>query len=131
MGPLLLIDAQVWASGDYLSAASVRLLGGLPLHSGGPAQGKRLIIANATGCSSIWGGTAGWVPYTKDKETGRGVAWGNSLFEDNAEFGLGQFLAVRQRRLQLKDRVKASHVYPGRGRCMRCVPPDGCSVGAL
>jgi len=70
--------------------------------------GKRLIIANATGCSSIWGGTAGWVPYTKDKATGRGVAWGNSLFEDNAEFGLGQFLAVKQRRLQLKDRVKAA-----------------------
>lgn len=67
--------------------------------------GQRLIIANATGCSSIWGGTAGWVPYTKDKKTGKGVAWGNSLFEDNAEYGFGQFSAVQQRRLQLKDRV--------------------------
>jgi len=70
--------------------------------------GKRLIIANATGCSSIWGGTAGWVPYTKDKKTGRGVAWGNSLFEDNAEFGCGQLLAVKQRRLRLVDLVKAA-----------------------
>eukprot|EP00928_Gymnodinium_smaydae_P053914 TRINITY_DN3779_c0_g1_i7.p1 TRINITY_DN3779_c0_g1~~TRINITY_DN3779_c0_g1_i7.p1 ORF type:complete len:1846 (-),score=416.50 TRINITY_DN3779_c0_g1_i7:209-5746(-) len=70
--------------------------------------GKRLIVANATGCSSIWGGTAGWVPYTKDKATGRGVAWGNSLFEDNAEFGCGQFLAIQQRRAQLKDRVKSA-----------------------
>jgi len=70
--------------------------------------GKRMIIANATGCSSIWGGTAGWVPYTKDKATGRGVAWGNSLFEDNAEFGCGQLLAVKQRRLQLRDRVQAA-----------------------
>jgi len=70
--------------------------------------GKRLIVANATGCSSIWGGTAGWVPYTKDKQTGKGVAWGNSLFEDNAEFGLGQFLAVQQRRAQLRDRIEAA-----------------------
>lgn len=69
--------------------------------------GKRLIVANATGCSSIWGGTAGWVPYTKDKETGKGAAWGNSLFEDNAEYGLGQFLAVKQRRQQLAGRVRA------------------------
>eukprot|EP00932_Pfiesteria_piscicida_P008580 SRR837773.1905.p1 GENE.SRR837773.1905~~SRR837773.1905.p1 ORF type:complete len:458 (+),score=207.03 SRR837773.1905:100-1374(+) len=75
--------------------------------------GKRLIIANATGCSSIWGGTAGWVPYTKDQKTGRGVAWGNSLFEDNAEFGCGQYLAIRQRRLQLADRVKAALIKSG------------------
>merc|ERR1719420_2051994 len=66
--------------------------------------GKRMIIANATGCSSIWGGTAGWVPYTTDKATGKGVAWANSLFEDGAEFGCGQYLGVKQRRLQLKDR---------------------------
>jgi pyruvate-ferredoxin/flavodoxin oxidoreductase len=70
--------------------------------------GKRMIIANATGCSSIWGGTAGWVPYTTDKATGKGVAWGNSLFEDNAEFGCGQLLSIKQRRMQLKDRVTAA-----------------------
>ncbi|CAE8716661.1 unnamed protein product [Polarella glacialis] len=75
--------------------------------------GKRLIVANATGCSSIWGATAGWVPYTKDKITGKGVAWGNSLFEDNAEFGLGQFMGVKQRRRQLRDRVEAALARAG------------------
>ncbi|CAE8684018.1 unnamed protein product [Polarella glacialis] len=76
--------------------------------------GKRLIVANATGCSSIWGATAGWVPYTKDKVTGKGVAWGNSLFEDNAEFGLGQFMGVKQRRRQLRDRVEAALARAGK-----------------
>ena len=76
--------------------------------------GKRLIVANATGCSSIWGGTAGWVPYTKDKVTGKGTAWGNSLFEDNAEYGLGQFMAVKQRRRQLRDRVEAAVARAGK-----------------
>jgi pyruvate-ferredoxin/flavodoxin oxidoreductase len=50
--------------------------------------GDRLIIANATGCSSIYGGNLPTTPYTKDRD-GRGPAWANSLFEDNAEFGLG------------------------------------------
>ena len=50
--------------------------------------GDRAMIANATGCSSIYGGTAPSVPYTTNK-AGRGPAWANSLFEDNAEFGLG------------------------------------------
>jgi len=68
--------------------------------------GDRMIIANATGCSSIWGGPAGWVPYTVDKETGRGPAWGNSLFEDNAEYGLGMMLSVKQRRVHLKQCVE-------------------------
>ena len=51
--------------------------------------GERMLIANATGCSSIWGGSFPSNPYTANKETGRGPAWANSLFEDNAEFGLG------------------------------------------
>jgi pyruvate-ferredoxin/flavodoxin oxidoreductase len=55
--------------------------------------GDRLLIANATGCSSIYGGNLPTTPYTKNKE-GRGPAWSNSLFEDNAEFGLGMRLAV-------------------------------------
>ncbi|CAK9027373.1 Pyruvate dehydrogenase [NADP(+)] (CpPNO) (Pyruvate:NADP(+) oxidoreductase) [Durusdinium trenchii] len=76
--------------------------------------GKRLIVANATGCSSIWGGTAGWVPYATDKETGKGAAWGNSLFEDNAEYGLGQVIHVRQRRRQLRDRVEAALARAGK-----------------
>jgi pyruvate-ferredoxin/flavodoxin oxidoreductase len=48
------------------------------------------------------------VPYTKDKKTGRGVAWGNSLFEDNAEYGLGSYLAVKHRREQLRQRIEAA-----------------------
>ncbi|MGI5935296.1 MAG: pyruvate:ferredoxin (flavodoxin) oxidoreductase [Oscillospiraceae bacterium] len=59
--------------------------------------GDRMYIANATGCSSIWGGAAPSVPYTVNRE-GRGPAWSNSLFEDNAEFGFGMLQAVKQRR---------------------------------
>jgi pyruvate/2-oxoacid:ferredoxin oxidoreductase beta subunit/pyruvate/2-oxoacid:ferredoxin oxidoreductase alpha subunit/Pyruvate/2-oxoacid:ferredoxin oxidoreductase gamma subunit len=66
--------------------------------------GDRMIIANATGCSSIYGGTFPLTPYTKDKN-GKGPAWANSLFEDNAEFGLGMRLAVDANRRQLKTNV--------------------------
>lgn len=62
--------------------------------------GDRLMIANATGCSSVWAGSAPSVPYTTNHR-GHGPAWGNSLFEDNAEFGLGMFLGVKQVRNQL------------------------------
>ncbi len=61
--------------------------------------GDRMYIANATGCSSIWGGSAPSTPYTTNKD-GKGPAWANSLFEDNAEYGYGMFLAqstIRQR----------------------------------
>ena len=61
--------------------------------------GDRMFIANATGCSSIWGGSSPSTPYTTNKE-GKGPAWANSLFEDNAEYGYGMFLAqatLRQR----------------------------------
>ena len=68
--------------------------------------GDRMFIANATGCSSIWGGSAPSTPYTVNRE-GRGPAWANSLFEDNAEYGFGMSLAVGQRREKLKDVVKA------------------------
>ena len=54
--------------------------------------GDRMYIANATGCSSIWGGSAPSTPYTVNKE-GKGPAWANSLFEDNAEYGYGMYLA--------------------------------------
>ncbi len=67
--------------------------------------GDRMIIANATGCSSIYGGSAPTVPYTKN-DKGQGPAWANSLFEDNAEFGYGMLLASKQRRLHLKDTVE-------------------------
>jgi pyruvate/2-oxoacid:ferredoxin oxidoreductase beta subunit/Pyruvate/2-oxoacid:ferredoxin oxidoreductase gamma subunit len=68
--------------------------------------GDRMIIANATGCTSIYGGTFPLTPYTKDKN-GKGPAWANSLFEDNAEFGYGMRLAVDANRRQLKTNVHA------------------------
>eukprot|EP01012_Entosiphon_sulcatum_P025353 TRINITY_DN30672_c0_g1_i1.p1 TRINITY_DN30672_c0_g1~~TRINITY_DN30672_c0_g1_i1.p1 ORF type:complete len:1821 (+),score=321.60 TRINITY_DN30672_c0_g1_i1:35-5497(+) len=67
--------------------------------------GQRMVIANATGCSSIWGGTAALTPYTTNKR-GRGPAWGNSLFEDNAEYGFGMAIATAQRRSKLRDLIQ-------------------------
>ncbi len=67
--------------------------------------GDRMIIANATGCSSIYGGSSPVCPYTTN-DAGQGPAWANSLFEDNAEFGFGINLAVNQRRAQLADTVE-------------------------
>jgi pyruvate-ferredoxin/flavodoxin oxidoreductase len=64
--------------------------------------GDRMIVANATGCSSIYGGSAPTCPYTVN-DKGYGPAWANSLFEDNAEFGYGMNLAVTQRRNKLKE----------------------------
>jgi len=64
--------------------------------------GDRMYIANATGCSSIWGGSSPSTPYTVNKE-GKGPAWANSLFEDNAEYGYGMFLGVTARRQRLSD----------------------------
>ncbi len=76
--------------------------------------GDRMYIANATGCSSIWGGSAPTTPYTKNA-LGKGPAWANSLFEDNAEYGYGMFLAqntIRQRTiakiLELKKTTKST-----------------------
>jgi len=64
--------------------------------------GDRMYIANATGCSSIWGGSSPSTPYTTNAE-GKGPAWANSLFEDNAEYGYGMFLGVTARRNRLAD----------------------------
>ncbi|AZO93670.1 pyruvate:ferredoxin (flavodoxin) oxidoreductase [Halocella sp. SP3-1] len=64
--------------------------------------GDRMIIANATGCSSIWGGSAPSTPYTTN-EDGHGPAWANSLFEDNAEYGYGMYLGMEQNRDRLAD----------------------------
>ncbi len=68
--------------------------------------GDRMYIANATGCSSIWGGSAPSTPYTTNYK-GQGPAWANSLFEDNAEFGFGMYTAVKQQRELLKEKVEA------------------------
>jgi pyruvate-ferredoxin/flavodoxin oxidoreductase len=67
--------------------------------------GDRMFIANATGCTSIWGGSIPCTPYTTDK-LGRGPAWANSLFEDNAEYGFGMLNGVKQRREKLADTVR-------------------------
>ncbi|MDR1914490.1 MAG: pyruvate:ferredoxin (flavodoxin) oxidoreductase [Clostridiales bacterium] len=64
--------------------------------------GDRMYIANATGCSSIWGGSAPSTPYTTNHK-GHGPAWANSLFEDNAEYGFGMVTAVQQRREKIAD----------------------------
>ena len=68
--------------------------------------GERMYIANATGCSSIWGGSSPATPYTVNRE-GQGPAWSNSLFEDNAEFGLGMFTGQTTLRAQTKEKVAA------------------------
>jgi len=66
--------------------------------------GDRMLVANATGCSSIWGGSAPSVPFTTN-EKGFGPAWANSLFEDNAEYGFGMALGTMQRREKLADLI--------------------------
>ncbi len=76
--------------------------------------GDRMMIANATGCTSIWGGSAPSMPYCKNAE-GKGPAWANSLFEDNAEFGLGMVVANKKIRETLAHRMNA---------CMDKVSPE-------
>ena len=68
--------------------------------------GERMYISNATGCSSIWGGSAPSTPYTVNRESGRGPAWANSLFEDNAEHGMGMAVAQKTIRNKLIGYVK-------------------------
>ena len=69
--------------------------------------GEKMFISNATGCSSIWGGTASISPYTTNKESGHGPAWINSLFEDNAEHGLGMQIGYETVRENLIKKVVA------------------------
>uniref|UniRef100_UPI003AF4327F pyruvate:ferredoxin (flavodoxin) oxidoreductase n=1 Tax=Butyricicoccus sp. TaxID=2049021 RepID=UPI003AF4327F len=73
--------------------------------------GDHMMISNATGCSSIWGGPAATSPYTVNKE-GHGPAWANSLFEDNAEHGLGMYLGQKKIRDDLKAKVEALIAVP-------------------
>ena len=68
--------------------------------------GESMMVANATGCSSIYGGSAPATPYRKNDRTGRGVAWANSLFEDNAEFGLGMATGYRKIREGLRKKAE-------------------------
>jgi len=76
--------------------------------------GDRMVVANATGCSSIWGGTFPSIPYAKNKE-GKGPTWANSLFEDNAEYGFGMRLAINSHRKVLKmhmEYLKDKNITP-------------------
>ncbi|MBE3113850.1 MAG: pyruvate:ferredoxin (flavodoxin) oxidoreductase [Actinobacteria bacterium] len=67
--------------------------------------GDRMLVANATGCSSIWGGSAPSTPYTTNAK-GKGPAWANSLFEDNAEYGYGMVLSIKQLRNKIEDYMR-------------------------
>ena len=69
--------------------------------------GEQMYISNATGCSSIWGNPAATAPYTVNKDTKKGPAWSNSLFEDNAEHGLGMYVGQKYLRDQAIETVKA------------------------
>ena len=69
--------------------------------------GDRMYIANATGCSSIWGGSAPYYCHIQQTKKVKGPAWANSLFEDNAEFGYGMYLGVKQQRKALTEKVEA------------------------
>ena len=77
--------------------------------------GDRMVVANATGCSSIYGGSSPTCPYTTNKE-GKGPAWANSLFEDNAEFGYGINLAYGQRRARLADTMTKALELGAKGK---------------
>ena len=68
--------------------------------------GERMMIANATGCSSIYGGAAPSTPYCPSQKNGHGPAWANSLFEDNAEFGYGMAVGVSKMRERIADRME-------------------------
>ncbi|MDR0206905.1 MAG: pyruvate:ferredoxin (flavodoxin) oxidoreductase [Bacteroidales bacterium] len=79
--------------------------------------GEQMMVSNATGCSSIYGGSAPATPYCKSKKTGYGPAWANSLFEDNAEYGFGMALAVKQ----LRDRIER-FMTEAIDNCKKCTP---------
>jgi len=80
--------------------------------------GDRMMIANATGCSSIWAASAPSIAYSTGSD-GRGPAWASSLFEDNAEYGYGMYLGVRQLRERLEDLVMQAHPDEGVDRGLR------------
>ncbi len=88
--------------------------------------GDRLLIANATGCSSIYGGNLPTTPYTANRD-GRGPAWSNSLFEDNAEFGLGMRIAYE--RQQAHALALLAELEPALGPELVATVAAGCAVG--
>ena len=94
--------------------------------------GERMYISNATGCSSIWGGSAPATPYTVNNKTGHGPAWANSLFEDNAEHGLGMYVGQKTIRNRLIAQVeemanseKASESFKAAAKAFLDTKDDG------
>jgi pyruvate-ferredoxin/flavodoxin oxidoreductase len=83
--------------------------------------GERMVVANATGCSSIWGASAPSAPYCTNKE-GHGPAWGNSLFEDAAEYGFGMEMALSNRRerlaLRMREAMESGETTPALAKAM-------------
>ncbi len=71
--------------------------------------GERMMVSNATGCSSIWGGSAPAIPYCPNKKDGHGPAWASSLFEDNAEYGYGMAAGVNKMRERIADRMSKAN----------------------
>ena len=99
--------------------------------------GERMYISNATGCSSIWGGSAPATPYTVNRDSGKGPAWANSLFEDNAEHGLGIYLGQKTIRNRLISKVeemaasdKASDEFKAAAKAYLDTKDDGNANGA-
>src|SRR2546430_7235011 len=92
--------------------------------------GDRAIIANATGCSSIYGGNLPTTPYTINRE-GRGPAWSNSLFEDNAEFGLGMRLALDHQSAYARQLVEKLRGFVGDTLCDGLLNGDQNSAAAI
>ncbi|MBQ4601457.1 MAG: pyruvate:ferredoxin (flavodoxin) oxidoreductase, partial [Clostridia bacterium] len=99
--------------------------------------GERMYISNATGCSSIWGGSAPATPYTVNRETKKGPAWANSLFEDNAEHGLGIHLGQKTIRERLIAKVadmaasdKASDEFKAAAEQFMATKDDGAANDA-
>jgi pyruvate-ferredoxin/flavodoxin oxidoreductase len=91
--------------------------------------GDRMLIGNATGCSSIYGGNLPTTPYTVDKN-GRGPAWSNSLFEDNAEFGLGFRLAIDSQKPMATELLMELSSDLGDTLVVRCSPPTSMASRA-
>ena len=92
--------------------------------------GDRMLVANATGCSSIYGGNLPTTPYTTDAH-GRGPAWSNSLFEDNAEFGLGMRLATRQLAEAARVQLRAMALEIGEVRVQALLNADQSSEAGI
>ncbi|MDR1456612.1 MAG: pyruvate:ferredoxin (flavodoxin) oxidoreductase [Puniceicoccales bacterium] len=88
--------------------------------------GDHLIIANATGCSSIYGGNLPTTPYCKNDQ-GRGPAWANSLFEDNGEFGLGMLLSIEQQRRTAEELLKRHRDFIGEALVREILEADQSS----